>query len=491
MNIPLLVAFVLSFSIFGQLPVTDEPEKLPGTQSPGIEIDRLLSQIKSSDLDMRQRALQEIINNPDPDLLPVLHEILNESDAGLRRQVSMVVINAFAGQSFEFFKAAAISTGIPRREAAAHALGMISDIRVIPILQSLIADPEVRIKNAALRSLQSLVRQDLPYLFQKVAGTPQPPANSSTDTRNLARLTLNRLGQSNPGDPNLQIARIRCLDSGLAQVNRNHWLKTLDLEPDKIQKLRKFLDNEKSWLGRAKVRHSLNYKFSMLNAVSGSSKEIDITASTHDVDLLRSLGYDLDRVIHLRLVSDLFFAIPDALAPELTFDDSYVDVTFDIRNFPGRHIGIGLLNISYWETRILTGARGHLRFDAKTMRLIEESITDEAGKLLWKMEVNERFEGNDHFPRRLTVDVPGGKVGANQIHLRVDLQFQFKEGRWLLSEGSTREITAEGEDLKAYCEVVSSDDSPVDSDEAGPSSEVPVGGGEESGSGQGSSAGRP
>ncbi|MGE4601362.1 MAG: HEAT repeat domain-containing protein, partial [Planctomycetota bacterium] len=105
----------------------------PAPVSSDIE---LLERLKNPDQKIRQEALQSILNDPDPALLPGLMAILNDPDPMLRRQVTLLVLKSYPDSCFVFFRQALGGQGIPRREAAAYALGMIEDPRVVPLLGS-------------------------------------------------------------------------------------------------------------------------------------------------------------------------------------------------------------------------------------------------------------------------------------------------------------------------------------------------------------------
>jgi len=482
--------------ILAVLVLTVGQDPVPADSSPPLSSDHLelLESLKSPSQDQLQKALQTILNDPDPLLLPGLNALLNEPEPALRRHITLLVLRAYPDHAFPFFRDALAGPGIHRREAAAHALGRISDQRVIPLLAASVADPDSRIHVAALRGLQSLIRSDLPVVFRRVASPGTTPEQEIGQVPRSARTTLNQLGQTRPDDTNLQIARLRCLDSKLARDNRTAWLANLDLVPAQLKILETFFDHHNKWLGRTKPAKPLRYHFSMLNAVSGSSKDIDINASIADTDSLRTLDYDLDRVIHLRLATDLFFNIPAALSPRIDFSSEHVDVQFKIDQFPVRHAGIGLLNISYWESRVLDAFTGHLRFDPISFRLLEETIQDFQGKVLWRVTIPKWFEHQPEVPQQILIDIPGGRVGANDTHLKLDLNFLLHDQVWLLNEASAVEVTAEGEQLRAYCEVSldSSEEGETSTGEGdGGESADPAGSATESDSGQGSRAGSP
>jgi hypothetical protein len=461
----------------------------PAPVSSDIE---LLERLKNPDQKIRQEALQSILNDPDPALLPGLMAILNDPDPMLRRQVTLLVLKSYPDSCFVFFRQALGGQGIPRREAAAYALGLIEDPRVVALLGSAAEDPDPTIQIAALRGLQSLIRAELPRVFRRVAGAQIPTTDRSPDIRSHALAVLNQLARSQPQNQNLQIARLRCLDSEWAASNRDSWLASLDLAEGRIQQLKQFFATGQGWLGRSMPLGPLAYQFSMLNIVSGSSKEIEIEATVADIASLRALDYDLDRVIHLRIASDLFFNIPDSLAPRFDFAGDNFDIALDIERFPVRHAGIGLLNISYWESKVFGAATAHLRFDTRSFRLIEEIIKDADGKILWKLTVPSWFEGTRSMPEQIEIDIPGGRVGAKHVHLKLNLKFQQRADQWLLHEGKTSEVSADGEQIRAYCEVTvrASESDDRSGDEVGPGkSSSPAGSSAESDSGHGSRAG--
>ncbi len=473
-----------------QDPVSDPS----GTASPApVSSDiELLERLKNPDQKIRQEALQSILNDPDPALLPGLMAILNDPDPLLRRQVTMLVLKSYPDSSFVFFRQALGGQGIPRREAAAYALGLIEDPRVVPLLGSAAEDPDPTIQMAALRGLQSLIRSDLSVAFRRVVGSQIAAKERSGEIRSHALAVLNQLARSQPQDKNLQIARLRCLDSKWAASNRDSWLASLVLAEGRIQQLKDFFATGEGWLGRSLPPKPLGYQFSMLNVVSGSSKEIEIEAKVADIEALRALDYDLDRVIHLRIASDLFFNIPDSLAPRFDFAGDNFDIAFDIERFPARHAGIGLLNISYWESKVFEAATAHLRFDTNSSRLIEEIIKDANGKVLWKLTVSSWFDGTRSMPKQIEIDIPGGRVGAKTVHLKLDLKFQQRADQWLLQEAKTSEVSTDGEQVRAYCEVTlgALEADERSGDEVGPGkSSSPAGSSAESDSGQGSRAG--
>ncbi|MGE4632045.1 MAG: HEAT repeat domain-containing protein [Planctomycetota bacterium] len=474
-----------------QDPVTDPvPDPSRSPTSSAIE---LLEQLKNPDRKIQQEALQTILIRPDPALLPGLMAILNDPDPGLRRQITLLVLRAYPDHCFKFFQEALGGLGTPRREAAAYGLGLIDDPRVVALLEAAAVDPDSTVQMAALRGLQSLIRAQLPVIFRRVSGNHIDTATSSSSTARSALSVLNRLAQAQPHNNNLQAARLRCLDPEFAAQNRNHWLENLALPDHRLQQLRGIFATNQSWLGRTTPPKPLRYQFSMFNLVSGSSKGISIDANVSDIATLRALDYDLDRVIHLRIASDLWFNIPDALEPEIEFSENHVDISFKIERFPLRHAGIGLLNISYWESKISGGA-ALLRFDAKSFRLIEETIHDADGKTIWKLTVPAWFEEITTMPQQINIDIPGGRVGAKLAHLKLTLKFQHKASQWLLARAKTVEITTQGEQDRAYCEVEllpSAAAEPAAGGAGSDKSSSPPGSADDSDSGQGSSAGSP
>ncbi|MGE4619036.1 MAG: HEAT repeat domain-containing protein [Planctomycetota bacterium] len=443
----LILSCVFSVTVQNPTPITDD---LPELSKPLREI---LNQLTSTDIKVRQQAMQTVLQSPDPALLPYLKNDLNDPDPSNRRQLTMFILRAFPDHSFQHFKQWLSEDGIHRREASAHALGYIHDMRVLPLLKTAIEDPNEKIQIAALRALQSLARIDLPLAFKRVSSQQTTSTEQNPQIRAEAVSLLNLKGRSNPTNLNLQTARLRCIDSSSAKENRTSWVHSLSDHPSTQILYQNIFDTNQHWLGRYPVAKPLHYNFSMLNAVAGTSKEIAISANVEDIEALRSLDYDLDRVIHLRLASDLLFNIPAAVEPTIKATDDSIVVDFEIDGFPFRHAGIGLLNISYWESRIQQGHSAHLRFDRTTYRLLEETIKDATGNTLWVVTTPTWLEGPGNVPMQIDIDMPGGNVGAKLKHLKMALKFQNHLSGWLLHEAQTNEVTAEGNELRAYCEV--------------------------------------
>jgi hypothetical protein len=289
-----------------------------------------------------------------------------------------------------------------------------------------------------------------------------------------------------PADPDLMQAWGKWANSSITSSSRKRWISSLEPESPLATSAAILFESNENWLGRVAPSAGLDYQFSMVNLVSDSTKEIIIHASSSDIENLRSLSYDLDRVIHLRTASDLLFINPSSLSPRWLAgsDPEIASLVFNISGQSFLHAGIGLLNISYWEGRVQNAHQATVRFAGDSGRFLDETVTDEAGQQLWKLKVQSWFEGG-HFPESISIYMTGAQVGTRKTHLRLELKFQQVNGQWLLAEGKTFERTESGEEeLRAYCEVEPLSlptPSPVPGEEE-PSDDA---------SGQGSTAGSP
>jgi hypothetical protein len=275
---------------------------------------------------------------------------------------------------------------------------------------------------------------------------------------------------------------LRLSDSSMGDVFRDRWIK----EQPAAKHLEKIFNANGRWIGRPAVAGHYDYQLSMVNFDADSSKEIVIHATPSQIELLRSMGYDLDRVMHLRTAADLFFTIPDQVKAVIApiEENSPIELEIQISSFPIRHAGIGLLNIAYWEGRVDKASKAFLRFDQDSGRLLSESIRNDAGQELWKLEVVDWIE-DQPFPRSVAINFPVAQIGGRNAHLKVDIEFQHRNDCWLLKTAQTTEQLPDGSsEIRAYGEV-SWLASPEDSTS-------PEGGEEEdSSSGQGSDAGKP
>ena len=270
-----------------------------------------------------------------------------------------------------------------------------------------------------------------------------------------AMKVLQKSRLNSPTDPDLMQAWAKWANSTISSNARKLWISSLEPETPLAIAASTLFESNENWLGRVAPSAGLDYQFSMVNLVSDSTKEITIHASASDIENLRSLSYDLDRVIHLRTASDLLFINPSALSPRWLAgtDPEIASLVFNISGQSFLHAGIGLLNISYWEGRVQNAHQAIVRFARGSGRFLDETITDETGQQLWKMKVESWFDGG-HFPENISIHMTGAQVGNRKTHLRLELKFQQVKGQWLLAEGKTFERTESGEEeFRAYCEV--------------------------------------
>ena len=447
----------------------------------------LLQQLVSVDPQQHQAAVEQIVRQPDPQLLTSFREILTRKDSSVRRRVTMLVVQAYPEDAFSFFQNCMEPFDLHRQEAAAHGIGYLMDPRVAEVLEKLLSSKHREIRIAALRGLQLQCRNIVMASFQRVIGASQEQSSMvAIDGYQRAMKVLLRSCLKSPADPDLMQAWGKWANSSITSSSRKRWISSLEPESPLATSAAILFESNENWLGRVAPSAGLDYQFSMVNLVSDSTKEIIIHASSSDIENLRSLSYDLDRVIHLRTASDLLFINPSSLSPRWLAgsDPEIASLVFNISGQSFLHAGIGLLNISYWEGRVQNAHQATVRFAGDSGRFLDETVTDEAGQQLWKLKVQSWFEGG-HFPESISIYMTGAQVGTRKTHLRLELKFQQVNGQWLLAEGKTFERTESGEEeLRAYCEVEPLSlptPSPVPGEEE-PSDDA---------SGQGSTAGSP
>ena len=426
----------------------DEPGKIDRKRAD------LLRDLQAPEPLTHQRAIEQILLSRDATLLPELEQFLTLKDPSLRRRITMLVLRAFPDQSFDFFQRCLAADNVYSQEAAAHGLGFISDTRIAKILEPLLGNPERLLRVAAMRGLQSQILPQSQLAFRRVSGGEVEQTSKMIHCKELALDAIERAYQSNPTDADLSRTRLRLLDSRVSATSREKWISASAAAGKDVAGFRKLFNANDAWIGRARPPARLDYNFSMVNFASDSSKEIEIHAKVEDMESIRMMGYDLDRVIHLRTAADLLFCTPSGTLPELVSDsdsDSGV-ILLQVSGFPFRHAGIGLLNISYWEGTIRNADHARIHFDVDSGRIIEESIFDDSGQLLWKLEVKSWLEGG-RYPAQIKLDMPGGRCGARAAHLRFDLTYQLSRGAWVLKQGTTIEVVDAEEEIRAHCEV--------------------------------------
>ncbi|MEE2858022.1 MAG: hypothetical protein VX949_11580 [Planctomycetota bacterium] len=441
----LLIAAVL---VFGAPLAGDEPGKIDRQRAD------LLRDLQASEPPTHKRAMEQILLNRDAALLPELEKLLTLKDSSLRRRITMLVLRAFPDQAFDFFGRCLAADNVHSQEAAAHGFGFISDLRVAAILEPLLGSTNRVLKIAALRGFQSQIMPLAQSAFRRVAGGEAQDTAKMIECSNAALAAIERAHQSKPADGDLSRMRLRLLDSKNSSSARESWLSATAETGKDVAGFKKLFSANDSWIGRARPPARLDYNFSMVNFASDSNKEIEIHSTVEDMESLRMMGYDLDRVIHLRTASDLLFCTPSGTQPEMVSESGSANgvIRLQISSFPFRHAGIGLLNISYWEGTIRGADHAHIQFDLDSGRIIEESIFDESGKLLWKLVVQSWLPGH-RYPAQLLLDMPGGRSGARAAHLRFELTYQLAKEAWVLKEGTTSEVVDAVAEIRAHGEV--------------------------------------
>ena len=419
--------------------------------------EELVKNLQILDPKVSMQAFDRIAVEGDPEFLPLLRPVLEQKDQATRRMVVLLVTRGFQQYAYDFFQEVLSSGNEHAREAAVHGLGMILDVRVPDQLVPFLLDPVRKMRVASLRGFFSQVMPAVRGAMSQVVGQQIsiPPQASSCRQAALGAISTARVTQ--PDDPDIVNMYLRIADSSMGKTIRERWA-TAHPSAKLFEKIFKANDR---WIGRPAVAGSYDYQLSMVNLNADSSKEIEIHATPLQVELLRAMGYDLDRVMHLRTAADLLFTIPDQVkavvrTPKKSSDASVkspVEIELQISSFPFRHAGIGLLNIAYWEGRVDSASKAILRFEQDSGRLVSESIRDAAGKELWKLEVIDWID-DQPFPRVINLDFPVAQIGGRKAHLKIQLDFQQRNDCWLLKTAQTFEILADGtSEIRAYGEV--------------------------------------
>ena len=177
----------------------------------------------------------------------------------------------------------------------------------------------------------------------------------------------------------------------------------------------------------------------MVNIVAGSSKDIRIDATPDEVALTRLLGYDLDRCVPFRLAVDHWLEAPHLYTGKVSIKDPQILVEIDLTGAPALYAGVGLLNISYWQSRVSTGTSAVLTFDRNTGRWIQENVLDSSGRLVWEANASSWLQGDLSQPGQIRIQMPEGQVGAQRYSLAFEANFSNTKGISHLTQATMKE----------------------------------------------------
>lgn len=134
-------------------------------------------------------------------------------------------------------------------------------------------------------------------------------------------------------------------------------------------------------------------------------------------------------------------------------------VEYQIPAGAGLVIGMGSMNITYWEGRAPQPASGRVVFDRKSALPRRETLLAADGSVVATLAFADYAllapdpAGGDsrQVPRSVQVVIPRTAAGGH--HLRFDLQYGVRDGVWAFQEGRTTRITDAGEELLALASL--------------------------------------
>ena len=427
----LLSAFV---SISCMLPA-DAQETTPKALEDRSQI---LKDLLSAEPLKSREAINHIRMNKDLTWLKDLAPLLENPQGRSRQIVTMLVLGVFPEESLNFFTDAAKSSSLFSREAAMYGLSRTLQPGVAKGLIQGLRDSEESVRNAALRGMQLICRPNGSKLFTGLLNSePQenlPTHPAFTDLQE----TLQSLQSYEPKKPWKGVWNDIATRSTIRSL-QDTFLSEIEDETKKSI-LQRVFQSSSYWACKAAVSQPLVYDFSMVNVVAGSSKEIHIDATPEEIERTRFLGYDLDRAVHLRMAVDLWLEAPHLYTKDITIDGNEITIQLDLTGSPRLHAGVGLLNISYWESRVSNGFSAQVVFDCTSGKWLREKVTLENNTVAWIAECSDWISGEPALPGKITIEMQQGLVGARRYPLTFRAFFDRKGPLWHLKNATMHEL---------------------------------------------------
>ena len=450
----LISTLACSFPVVGQ----DPAKTLPATP------DQVISDLISDNETKSRNAALQIRNSADQNWLPRLAPLLESPQGRSRQIVTMLVLGVYPDKAFDFFSDAALSKSVFAREAAMYGFARVSAPTVVEPLFTGTVDPDDTVRNAALRGLQLICRPNGAQLFTALQTSLESPLTNRHPAEQKLQSQLSDLDFSRYSQQWKSVWQDLVSRETILSIQSRYLDSVKD--PSVAAALKKSFESNNSWAAKPLHQKNLNYNFSMVNLVAGSSKEISISATPEEIARTRFLGYDLDRAVQLRLALDLWLQAPHLYTKSAQISDGKLLVEIDLDGSPGLLAGVGLLNISYWQSRVSSGRSGSLAFDAKTGAWLSEDVKDSNAKVVWTAKSSFEKENAGLQPISISIQMPEGQVGAKRYDLEFKAEFTNTSGIHHLTRATMHEKKKDetGDlppELRALAELTLSTDKPT------------------------------
>ena len=138
--------------------------------------------------------------------------------------------------------------------------------------------------------------------------------------------------------------------------------------------------------------------------------------------------------------------------------DDEIIIHLNLKGSPYLHAGVGLLNISYWESRVSNGLEAQVVFDVNTGKWLREQVISDKNNQVWNTVCSDWISGNPELPGKITIEMPQGQVGARLYPLTFRAFFDRQGKQWHLTKATMHEqITDESgstsQQLRALAEL--------------------------------------
>lgn len=425
---------------------------------PEITKDRaqVVKDLLSSNSQKSRQAVEYIRANKDPIWLKELAPLLDTQEGTSRQIVTMLVLGVFPEDSLSFFANVAKSPSRYSREAAMYGLARVMKPGVEKELIQGLRDSDEKVRNAALRGIQLLCRPDGGRLFTALLNSDSPPFPPPHPAFEALQIALQNHENFEPKDSWKGVWHEVSTRTTIRSI-QDKFLTNLSDESQRTI-LQRVFQSASPWASKPLIEDSLVYDFSMVNVVAGSSKEIHIDATPEEINRTRFLGYDIDRAVHLRMAVDLWLQAPQLYTKKIEVVDDEIIIHLNLKGSPYLHAGVGLLNISYWESRVSNGLEAQVVFDVNTGKWLREQVISDKNNQVWNTVCSDWISGNPELPGKITIEMPQGQVGARLYPLTFRAFFDRQGKQWHLTKATMHEqITDESgstsQQLRALAEL--------------------------------------
>ncbi|MEM7166247.1 MAG: hypothetical protein AAF581_12325 [Planctomycetota bacterium] len=427
-----------------------------------------VKQLSAASLDERRTALQALLGSREPAVIPHLFAALDDaSELGdqMRQAIIYGVVQAFPAQAAPALLELCERGSLRQREAATYGLGFVADPRANDALWQAVGNPEQRIRQAAVYSLRqttrALIREATAYCNHHSEAGPAGgvPLWRRSCERLVAAIAAQEAKSSGVSTELVQLVR-RMADARTAQRLQAAYCEKLGIDSALGDLLRRAGRANSRWLGRPQPPEvaRVEYQFEMINLVAEKDKAFPIRTRPVDMELLRLDEIAVDRGIRWVMPLDELLLFPAAVAPRLVNNgapdatSSELTLHYQVPRGASLLVGMGSMNITYWEGRSPVATTGAVVFERQRAVPLRETLYDAAGESVAELEFSG-YQALDSgwVPTEVRIEIPNAQ--PRNHHLRFDLRYRVHDGVWSLVEGRTSKLEGGAVELLALASI--------------------------------------